>query len=128
MNRLARYAAAAGVVVFMIALLGHAVRADVPQVPTGTWTAGGPFGQIPSDVASAVLPDGRLLVTGGSASDGQPVAAVAAGRDRDIEELAEPGERADRVEHVPLGQRQRLQRDRVAAALQERLGQRQRKV
>ena len=41
------------------------VRADVPQVPTGTWTAGGAFGEIPRDAASAVLPDGRLVVSGG---------------------------------------------------------------
>jgi MBG domain/Divergent InlB B-repeat domain/Kelch motif len=73
MHRLARYAAA----LVMIAMLGYAVRADVPQVPTGTWAPGGAFGDIPRDVASAVLPDGRLLVTGGSSADGQPLAIIA---------------------------------------------------
>jgi hypothetical protein len=62
----------------MIAMLGYAVRADVPQVPTGTWAAGGQFGDIPRDVASAVLPDGRLLVTGGSSADGQPLGIITA--------------------------------------------------
>ena len=55
MNRLVRHAAAWCLGVSVIALVGYAVRADVPQVPTGTWTAGGPFGDIPRDVASAVL-------------------------------------------------------------------------
>ena len=53
------------------------LRADVPQVATGTWTTGGPFGDLPRDVASTVLPDGRLVVTGGSDSDGQPLAMIA---------------------------------------------------
>ncbi|HEU4938874.1 MAG TPA: kelch repeat-containing protein [Vicinamibacterales bacterium] len=73
MHRFARYATASLV---MIAMLGYVVRADVPQVPTGTWAPGGSFGDIPRDVASAVLPDGRLLVTGGSSADGQPVAQI----------------------------------------------------
>ena len=73
MHRFARYATASLV---MIAMLGYVVRADVPQVPTGTWAPGGSFGNIPRDVASAVLPDGRLLVTGGSSADGQPVAQI----------------------------------------------------
>ncbi len=75
MHRFARYATASVVV---IAMLGYVVRADVPQVPTGTWAPGGQVGDIPSDVASAVLPDGRLLVTGGSSADGQPLPTIAA--------------------------------------------------
>src|SRR3954470_23536808 len=77
MDRFGRYAAAVCVCVSIIALLGHAVRADVPQVPTGTWMAGGAFGKIPRDAASAVLADGRLVVAGGSASDGQPSKQIA---------------------------------------------------
>jgi len=76
MHRSVRYATASFLTVVAIAMLGYAVRADVPQVPTGTWAPGGPFGDIPRDVASAVLPDGRLLVTGGSSADGQPVAQI----------------------------------------------------
>src|SRR5262245_48898105 len=77
MHRFGRYAAAVCVGVSIVALLGYAVQADVPQVPTGTWMAGGAFGEIPSDAASAVLADGRLFVSGGSASDGQPSAQIA---------------------------------------------------
>ena len=73
MPRFARYAAASFV---LVAMLGYVVRADVPQVPTGTWAPGGQFGNVPRDVATAVLPDGRLLVTGGSAADGQPIAQI----------------------------------------------------
>jgi hypothetical protein len=76
MHRSVRYATASFLTVVAIAMLGYAGRADVPQVPTGTWAPGGPFGDIPRDVASAVLPDGRLLVTGGSSADGQPVAQI----------------------------------------------------
>jgi len=73
MHRFARYATAT---VVMVAMLGYAARADVPQVPTGTWADGGQFGDIPRDVASAVLPDGRLLVIGGVSGDGQPISQV----------------------------------------------------
>jgi len=73
MHRFARYATASFVI---FAILGYVVRADVPQVPTGTWAAGGQFGDIPRDVASTVLPDGRLLVTGGSSTDVQPLGIV----------------------------------------------------
>ena len=73
MHRFAKYAAA----LVMIVIFGYAVRANVPQVPTGTWAPGGAFGNIPRDVASAVLPDGRLVVTGGSSADGQPLAIIA---------------------------------------------------
>jgi hypothetical protein len=38
---------------------------------------GGAFGEIPAGAASAVLADGRLLVAGGSANDGQPSAQIA---------------------------------------------------
>jgi hypothetical protein len=74
MHRFARYAMVSFV---MIAMLGYAVRADVPQVPTGTWTTGGSLEGIPRDVASTVLPDGRLLVTGGSSADGEPLLQIA---------------------------------------------------
>ena len=49
----------------------------------------------------------------------------AAGRDRDVEQLAEPGVGADRVHQGALGLRQVLQRDRVPAAPEERLHQAQ---
>ena len=75
--RKSRYAAAVCVCAAAVAFLGYAVQADVPQVPTGTWMAGGAFGEIPKDVASAVLADGRLVVTGGLAGDGQPMTQIA---------------------------------------------------
>src|SRR5262252_5115873 len=76
MYRLGRYAVPVCLTVAVIALCGFGVRADVPQVPTGTWTPGGPFGDVPRDAASAVLAEGRLVVAGGSNSDGKPATQV----------------------------------------------------
>ena len=41
------------------------VRANVPQVASGTWLAAGDVGAIPTGAASVALPDGRVLVAGG---------------------------------------------------------------
>src|SRR5688500_16402461 len=77
MGRLARGIMALCAAAAAVALSTNGLRADVPQVPTGTWTAAGAFAELPRDAASAVLPDGRLVVSGGSGVDGQPAAAIA---------------------------------------------------
>ena len=77
MHRGSRYVAGLCAAATAIALSGYGVRADVPQVPTGTWASAGLFGDIPADAASAVLPDGRLVVSGGLDGNGQPLALTA---------------------------------------------------
>ena len=52
------------------------LSADAPQVQTGSWMAAGEFGNLPSGAASAALPDGRLMVAGGT-TNGQLSADVA---------------------------------------------------
>src|SRR6478672_3615597 len=42
------------------------LRADVPQVASGTWAPAGDVGAIPNGAASVALPDGRVLVAGGT--------------------------------------------------------------
>jgi hypothetical protein len=71
-RRSTAFAAIAAVLV-SFSLLG---RATVPPVPTGGWLSAPDFGAIPVGAASTVLPDGRLVVAGGS-SAGQLVASVA---------------------------------------------------
>lgn len=46
------------------------LRGAAPQVDTGTWRATGPLGSARAGAASALLPDGTLLVTGGAGPDG----------------------------------------------------------
>ncbi len=77
MGRLARGIVALCIAAAAVALSTNGLLADVPQVPTGTWTAAGGFAELPRDAASAVLPDGKLVVSGGSGVDGQPSAAIA---------------------------------------------------
>src|SRR5581483_106919 len=58
---------AAALVVFLCALL---VTASIPTVPTGTWKPWNPMGSDRSGAASVLLPDGRVLITGGSDTNG----------------------------------------------------------
>ena len=56
----------------ILAVLGSSwlvLRADVPQVASGTWVAAGEVGTIPTGAASVALADGRVLVTGGKSGD-----------------------------------------------------------
>ena len=59
--------------VFMFAVFAASswlvLRADIPQVASGTWVAAGDVGTIPTGAASVGLADGRVLVAGGR-SDG----------------------------------------------------------
>src|SRR5207248_2813220 len=47
-----------------------------PTVATGTWVPAGEFGNIPRGAGSTVLPDGRVLVAGGTTSAGDLIADV----------------------------------------------------
>jgi hypothetical protein len=59
------FAAGVAALIFSFSLIG---RATVPDVPTGTWLSAPDFGAIPVGAASTVLPDGRLVVAGGSSA------------------------------------------------------------
>src|SRR5215216_1006423 len=71
-TRTTTYAAwmAAAAIVVAFGILG---KADVPHVATGTWVGAPDVGDIALGAAAVALPDGRLLVTGGSrtGADGQ---------------------------------------------------------
>ncbi len=77
MNISSSVARSIGRVAFAAALLTLVVvssswlvlRADVPQVASGTWAAAGEVGTIPPGAASVALSDGRLLVAGGQSGD-----------------------------------------------------------
>src|SRR5436853_6724100 len=56
-------------IVFACGLL---VRASVPTVTSGNWFVTGALGAIPPGAAAVGLPDGRLLVSGGSPVAGVP--------------------------------------------------------
>jgi len=71
MYRFARFATAS---LALIAMLGYAVRADVPQVPSGTWAAAGEAA-VPNGAVSVALADGRVVVAGGE-SDGTLSSAI----------------------------------------------------
>src|SRR5512147_1110634 len=51
------------------------LRASVPQVTPGTWQTTGNMGSVRAGAASALLSDGRVLVTGGSDANG-PLASA----------------------------------------------------
>lgn len=75
-SRARRTWALAAAAIVVAAGLFQTLRASVPQVATGTWVAAPAFGDIPIGAAAAVLADGRLIVAGGRASDGTPLAEV----------------------------------------------------
>ena len=60
----------------VVATFHPLVTASIPQVPTGTWAPAGEIAAIPSGAASVALPDGRLVVAGGSASDGALLSGI----------------------------------------------------
>ena len=61
--------AALFIAMVLAASLRPVVRADIPQVASGTWTASGELGRTPAGGASVGLADGRLLVVGGKVGD-----------------------------------------------------------
>jgi hypothetical protein len=75
-SRRVRSLAALFVVITIAASTRPALRADIPSVASGSWMTVGEVGAIPAGAASAALPDGRLLVAGGT-HDGALSALVA---------------------------------------------------
>ncbi len=63
-------------IVGAVLCVGLLLKADAPQVPSGAWAGGPDFGVMPSQSASAVLQDGRIVVAGGIAN-GAAIATVA---------------------------------------------------
>ena len=61
-----------------VASLGHLVNAQQDPSLTGTWAPGAVIGDVPPGSASAVLPDGGLVVSGGTAAAGTPIATIRA--------------------------------------------------
>ena len=71
-ERAARRVRSRSVFLIVLALAASSwlvVRAEIPQVASGTWVTAGQVGTIPTGAASVGLSDGRLLVAGGQ-SDG----------------------------------------------------------
>ena len=52
------------------------VNASSPAVPTGTWLAVGTMAQARTGAAAAALPDGSVVVAGGTAPDGTVLSSV----------------------------------------------------
>ncbi len=72
MNRIARLAVVcAGV--FAVVL---ATRGSIPEVLTGKWSAGSSLGAARSGATATALPDGRILVVGGTDTNGAPLASA----------------------------------------------------
>jgi hypothetical protein len=73
MFRLVTHASVFCLGVSVITFSEYVAQAEIPPVPTGTGIEMGvPFGEIARDVASMVLPDGRLMGTGDSDREGSP--------------------------------------------------------
>ncbi|MFB3915355.1 MAG: chitobiase/beta-hexosaminidase C-terminal domain-containing protein [Terriglobales bacterium] len=60
----------------LILAFGLAVNASLPQVTTGMWQSAGNLSAARMSAASAVMYDGRVLLTGGAASDGTVLASA----------------------------------------------------
>ena len=74
MRRLLAFTGFLAAIVVAYSLLATAA---VPSVPSNNWLPAAPFGEIPAGAASAILPDGRVVVAGGQLADGSLTAAVA---------------------------------------------------
>src|SRR5712671_3778988 len=61
----AKSALAILVTVLVVAGLGRLLLADVPLVPSNTWSATGDMDQARAGAASSLLFDGHVLITGG---------------------------------------------------------------
>jgi len=55
--------------------LGLLLKADMPQVSTGTWAPAGSMTQARTGASAALLQDGRILITGGQSADGPSASA-----------------------------------------------------
>ena len=55
--------------------LGLLLKADMPQVSSGTWAPAGSMTQARTGASAALLQDGRILITGGQSADGPSASA-----------------------------------------------------
>src|SRR3989442_13818796 len=55
--------------------LGFLLKADMPQVSTGTWAPAGSMTQARTGASATLLQDGRILITGGQSADGPSASA-----------------------------------------------------
>ena len=51
------------------------LKGSISQVPSGTWQAAGNMAEAREGSSSALLPDGRVLISGGAGTDG-PLASA----------------------------------------------------
>jgi hypothetical protein len=59
-----------GWVVLSLLAFALLLKASIPQVPTGTWQAGNSLNTARSDTSAVLLPDGRILIAGGTDANG----------------------------------------------------------
>src|SRR5213593_4060048 len=55
--------------------LGLLLKADMPQVSSGTWAPAGSMTQARTGASATLLQDGRILITGGQSADGPSASA-----------------------------------------------------
>jgi hypothetical protein len=72
MLRIAKYIATV-LAVLSIALV---LKADLPVVATGNWSDAGRMSATRAGATSVLLPDGRVMIVGGTDGDGEPLASV----------------------------------------------------
>ena len=74
MQRLMKYSGAIAVTIlcaFILVGVRFVMRASLPQVATGTWQSTGTLmTEARTGAAAALLPDGRILITGGDSGAG----------------------------------------------------------
>jgi hypothetical protein len=63
------------VVLALAVTFGSILRAVLPTVQTGQWVSSGPLAQARSGAAAVLLPDGRVMITGGDVN-GSPSSSV----------------------------------------------------
>jgi len=65
-----------GVVLLSLFSATFLLKASLPQVSTGVWQAAGSLATARSGAAAVALPDGRILITGGSDGSGAPMSSA----------------------------------------------------
>src|SRR5216117_345905 len=73
MRRTMRFAI--GVLLAAAASLAFLAQAQAPQVPSGTWAPGGTMSRPRTGASAALVPDGRVLITGGMGATGPTATA-----------------------------------------------------